>query len=86
MGRRSTPPGGLATSPARTCLDAASVSRHHARIQVEGARVTLEDLGSKNGTRLNGEPLQSPQELRDGDRVRLGEVQMLNRSLPFDGS
>jgi DNA-binding winged helix-turn-helix (wHTH) protein len=71
---------------AAICLDAASVSRHHARIQVEGARVTLEDLGSKNGTRLNGEPLQSAQELRDGDRVRLGEVQLLFRSLPFDGS
>jgi pSer/pThr/pTyr-binding forkhead associated (FHA) protein len=67
-------------------LDAASVSRHHARILVEGARATLEDLGSKNGTSLNGEPVRGRRELRDGDAVRLGDVQLLFRSLPFDGS
>lgn len=71
---------------AAVCLDAASVSRHHARILVEGPRVTLEDLGSKNGTRLNGERVEGPRELEDGDAIRLGEVQLLFRSLPFDGS
>jgi DNA-binding winged helix-turn-helix (wHTH) protein len=71
---------------AAVCLDAASVSRHHARIQVEGPRATLEDLGSKNGTRLNGERVCGTQELQDGDAVRLGDVQLLYRSLPFDGS
>jgi DNA-binding winged helix-turn-helix (wHTH) protein len=71
---------------AAVCLDAASVSRHHARIVVEGPRATLEDLGSKNGTCLNGEPVVGTRELRDGDAVRLGEVQVLFRSLPFDGS
>ena len=71
---------------AAVCLDAASVSRHHARIVVEGPRVTLEDLGSKNGTRLNGERLDGTRELQDGDAIRLGEVQLLFRSLPFDGS
>jgi DNA-binding winged helix-turn-helix (wHTH) protein len=71
---------------AAVCLDAASVSRHHARILVEGPRATLEDLGSKNGTRLNGEPVRGARELRDGDAVRLGDVQVLFRSLPFDGS
>jgi DNA-binding winged helix-turn-helix (wHTH) protein len=68
------------------CLDAASVSRHHARIWVEGLSATLEDLGSKNGTRLNGEQVKGTRELRDGDAVRLGDVQLLFRSLPFDGS
>jgi hypothetical protein len=71
---------------AAVCLDAASVSRHHARILVEGPRVTLEDLGSKNGTSLNGERVWGTRELRDGDAVRLGEVQLLFRSLPFAGS
>ena len=71
---------------AAVCLDAASVSRHHARILVEGLRATVEDLGSKNGTRLNGEPVRGRRELRDGDAVRLGAVQLLFRSLPFDGS
>jgi len=71
---------------AAVCLDAASVSRHHARILVEGPRATLEDLGSKNGTSLNGERVCGARELRDGDTVRVGEVQLLFRSLPFDGS
>jgi DNA-binding winged helix-turn-helix (wHTH) protein len=71
---------------AAVCLDAASVSRDHARILVAGARATLEDVGSKNGTRLNGELLRGTRELRDGDMLRLGDVQLLFRSLPFDGS
>jgi len=71
---------------AAVCLDAASVSRHHARIVVVGRRATLEDLGSKNGTCLNGERVWGTRELRDGDAVRLGDVQLLFRSLPFDGS
>jgi len=70
---------------ATLCLDAASVSRHHARIVVEATRATLEDLGSKNGTRVNDEPLSGPRDLKDGDAVRLGEVQLLFRCLPFDG-
>ncbi len=71
---------------AAVVLDAASVSRHHARIRIEGSRATLEDLGSKNGTSLNGERLGEARELRDGDVVRLGHVQLLFRSLPFEGS
>jgi DNA-binding winged helix-turn-helix (wHTH) protein len=71
---------------AAICLDAASVSRNQARILVEGARATIEDLGSKNGTCLNGERVCGTRELRDGDAVRLGDVQLLYRSLPFDGS
>lgn len=71
---------------AAVCLDAASVSRHHARIVVEGSCATLEDLGSKNGTRLNGERLTDGRELHDGDAIRLGSVQLTFRSLPFDGS
>jgi DNA-binding winged helix-turn-helix (wHTH) protein len=71
---------------AAVCLDAASVSRHHARILVERDRATLEDLGSKNGTSLNGERVRGATELRDGDTVRLGHVQLLFRSLPFEGT
>jgi len=71
---------------AAVCLDAASVSRHHARIRVEGPCATLEDLGSKNGTLLNGEPVHGTRDLADGDAIRLGEVQLLFRCLPFGGS
>jgi hypothetical protein len=48
------------------------VSRRHARIVFEGDEVTLEDLGSRNGVRVNGRPLQGSQTLMDGDRVRIG--------------
>jgi hypothetical protein len=48
-------------------------SSHHARIAHEGSVVVLEDLGSTNGTYLNGEPLRGPQPLRPGDRIRIGD-------------
>jgi DNA-binding winged helix-turn-helix (wHTH) protein len=67
-------------------LESPTVSRRHARILVSGDQATLEDLGSKNGTRLNGERVRGTRELRDGDAVRLGDVQLLFRCLAFDGS
>jgi DNA-binding winged helix-turn-helix (wHTH) protein len=55
-------------------IDAAGVSRHHARITVAGDEATVEDLGSKNGTFVRGEPITHPQRLADGDQIRLGSV------------
>lgn len=49
------------------------VSREHTRIHLTAEGLaTVEDLGSRNGTRLNGERLTEPKDLRDGDRVRIG--------------
>jgi DNA-binding winged helix-turn-helix (wHTH) protein len=48
------------------------VSRHHARVVVASGRATLEDLGSKNGTRLRGHPASGPVHLGDGDEIRIG--------------
>jgi hypothetical protein len=48
-------------------------STRHARIERQGAAVVLEDLGSTNGTYLNGEPLGGPQPLHHGDRIRIGD-------------
>ena len=48
------------------------VSRQHARLSVEDGRVVVEDLGSTNGTRLNGGLLQGPAELKAGDRLAIG--------------
>jgi hypothetical protein len=48
------------------------VSRRHARVLVQGEDVILEDLGSRNGVRVNGKALQASQSLVDGDRVRIG--------------
>jgi DNA-binding response OmpR family regulator len=50
------------------------VSREHARLRREGWRVILEDLGSTNGTFLNDERVLDPVELRDEDRIRVGDV------------
>jgi DNA-binding winged helix-turn-helix (wHTH) protein len=55
-------------------IDAATVSRHHARILVSKGGATVEDLGSKNGTFLRGERLLRPRPLRDGDEIRLGRI------------
>lgn len=48
------------------------VSRHHARIAVVGGLVGLEDLGSTNGTRVNGERCEGVMTLRPGDRLTIG--------------
>ena len=63
-------------------LDSDSVSRVHARIVVDGAgrRVWLEDLGSKNGTRLSGRRVRERVELSDGDEVTFGAVRVKLRS------
>jgi DNA-binding winged helix-turn-helix (wHTH) protein len=51
------------------------VSRFHARLTPTSEGVILEDLGSKNGTHHNGNPLSSPVMLQDGDLVQVGFVQ-----------
>ena len=48
-------------------------SSRHARITRQGPVVVIEDLGSTNGTYLNGEPLRGPQPLHPGDRIRIGD-------------
>ena len=60
-------------------IDVYSVSRRHARIVVSGDRATLEDLGSKNGTFLRDEAVTKPAALCDGDRFRLGTVELTVR-------
>lgn len=49
-----------------------TVSRRHARISTSGIQPVLEDLGSRNGTFVNGQRLSAPCPLRDGDQIRLG--------------
>jgi pSer/pThr/pTyr-binding forkhead associated (FHA) protein len=47
------------------------VSRRHCEFTVRGGQVWVEDLGSRHGTRLNGEPVEGLQRLCDGDRLHL---------------
>ena len=51
------------------------VSRRHARIVVRADIYFVEDLGSSNGTALNGTLLSGEQQLRDGDRITVGPVE-----------
>jgi pSer/pThr/pTyr-binding forkhead associated (FHA) protein len=53
-------------------IDQAEVSRRHARIAVERESATIEDLGSKNGTFVNGRRISGPQRLAEGDDVQFG--------------
>ena len=51
------------------------VSRHHCALVVEEGRVSMRDFGSKNGTLVNGERVQSEQELKNGDQVTVGSIE-----------
>lgn len=60
-------------SEADIVLEDSFSSSRHARLIPQGDAVVLEDLGSTNGTYLNGESLGGPQPLHDGDRIRIGD-------------
>lgn len=53
------------------------VSRHHARIRIQGDDVVVADLGSRNGVRVNGRPIDAETALQDGDRIRLGTQDLI---------
>ncbi len=57
-------------------IDVNQVSRVHASITVEPAFVTLKDLGSRNGTFVNGVKVESQQVLANGDSIKIGECEM----------
>ncbi len=61
----------------------AGVSRLHATIRLEGEKMMIVDLGSANGTQLNGEKIEPnvPHELMHGDVIKLGrlKIQILAR-------
>lgn len=60
-------------------IDDPAASGHHCAILRDGAQYTLQDLGSTNGTRLNGAPVGRSR-LKPGDFIRVGSVEM-----EFDG-
>jgi len=60
-------------------IDDGSVSRHHARIVIDGFAARLEDRGSKNGTFVHGRRVEGVVPLRDGDPIRLGSVALVFR-------
>ena len=60
-------------------IDCATVSRHHARLTIEGERLFCQDLSSKNGTWVRSRPATEPLEVHDGDELRLGSVVLVAR-------
>lgn len=63
-------------------IDAGGVSRHHARIVVRGNEAHLEDLGSKNGTFVNGQAVTGTCLLMDGHEIRVGPMALIFRVAP----
>lgn len=75
MGRHAEGAGRLADDP--------EISRSHARVTVEDSGFcAVEDLGSTNGTFVNGLRLSGPQTLREGDTIELGATTLVVRELP----
>jgi predicted component of type VI protein secretion system len=61
------------------------ISRRHARLFQQGNSYVLEDLGSTNGTFINGQRLMGPNVLRPGDTITFGErMSLVFESADFD--
>ena len=58
-------------------LDDPQVSRHHARLTLQGASYFVEDLGSTNGSFVNGRRVMAPTPLNPGDKLGLGDTVVL---------
>jgi hypothetical protein len=54
-------------------INDAEISRRHARLSYQGGKYVLEDLGSTNGTFVNGQRLAGPRVLKSGEVVSFGE-------------
>jgi CheY-like chemotaxis protein len=91
-GARPTQPGGLQLNyfpcvvgrevgcDVRVCDP--MVSRRHCRVDWRNGVPVVEDLGSRNGTEVNGEEIDGPQALADGDLLQLGESTFAVRLQP----
>jgi pSer/pThr/pTyr-binding forkhead associated (FHA) protein len=53
-----------------------TVSRRHLELRMDGTTVVVEDLGSSNGTSVNGEEIEIATRLGEGDRIGLGATEL----------
>jgi hypothetical protein len=86
-GRRMlVPPRGAAIGRSRDCdivLEDAGVSRRHAELRPSSASSwRIEDLGSTNGVRVNGQTIAGAHELHGGERIALGSTEMVFEIAP----
>ncbi len=71
------------SAPAGLIIVHPEISRRHARVIYQHGNYVLEDLGSRNGTFLNGQRLQGPQILANGAEIQLGsEVRLVFNQQP----
>lgn len=84
MGRRSGDDEALEIDLNKYGAGELGVSRRHAQIHVQESELYIRDLGSTNGTRLNGVliPANQPVRLRDGDELELGQFRTIVRFIP----
>jgi pSer/pThr/pTyr-binding forkhead associated (FHA) protein len=59
------------------CLDHPTISARHARLSYHHSQWWVEDLHSKNGTFLNGEPVMEPMVITQGDKLGFGQVSLI---------
>lgn len=59
------------------CVGSSSVSRRHCQITRNGTTVTIKDLGSRNGTLVNGNKIEGEVELTSGDELGIGTLKLL---------
>jgi FHA domain len=75
IGRQADGPGRLAEDD--------EISRQHARVTLDHSGVcAIEDLGSTNGTFVNGLRITAPNPLREGDTIELGGTTLVVREIP----
>lgn len=66
------------------CVPDTHLSREHVRIERKGDEFIVSDLGSSNGTTLNGESLVEPTHLKNGDEILLGGAIVVRAEIPSD--
>ena len=80
LARKSLPPGTyvIGRSPeVEIFANTPLLSRRHARLTIHDDHLLLEDLGSSNGTFVNGKRVLSQAALASGDEIRLGKYRFL---------
>jgi pSer/pThr/pTyr-binding forkhead associated (FHA) protein len=55
-------------------------------VSIGGTDAIIEDLGSRNGTFVNGQPVDAPLKLRDGDVIGLGPITIVVEGFSNNGS
>ncbi len=74
------PPGVVLIGRSPDChitIEDPLISRQHSKLEITLAECVLHDLGSRNGTKLNGRPTTEPTILKDCDRIRIGAQELV---------